>query len=344
MKRKFQVLLLLILLMISIINIVPKVSARLFQVKELSIHLVTKLTDCYGNIAGLTNFEVPKGCDNNDTPQYIGQNSGAIEWIVFNLSSRFVVDHIQAVWKNYPGSGHIDVWTGSSWVNYKNYTYSGVNSNQTITLDHNFLTTKLRLYMSGPFESVSYAGFAEIWVYGDNPPSDFSISLSKSTLGIHLNTEGSVIISISGKEGFTGRVNLTASSSDSHATVICAPIILIVNITPSECSISADATGHYTITFTGTNVTIGQTHSITLSLIVTIVDYTPIWFIILLLLFAFIVLFIVGFFERFAMVGAGLVSAIIAVLSWTWTDSIYVPAVFVLLMTLCIGLAMTKKK
>lgn len=63
----------------------------------------------------------------------------------------------------------------------------------------------------------------------------------------------------------------------------------------------------------------------------------------ILLILAFIVLLIIGFFERFAMVGAAIVCAIIAVLGWTWTGAIYVPAIFILLMAVCIGLAATRK-
>lgn len=65
---------------------------------------------------------------------------------------------------------------------------------------------------------------------------------------------------------------------------------------------------------------------------------------IILLIFSLIFLFIIGFIERFAMVGAALVSFIIGILSWTWTGEPYVPAIFTFLGAVCIGLAITQKK
>ena len=64
---------------------------------------------------------------------------------------------------------------------------------------------------------------------------------------------------------------------------------------------------------------------------------------ILFLVIAFVVLLVLGFYERMAMVGAAIVSAIIVVLAWTWTGAIYISAVFLIMMAVCIGLSITKR-
>lgn len=73
-------------------------------------------------------------------------------------------------------------------------------------------------------------------------------------------------------------------------------------------------------------------------------NFALILVIISLLVIAFISLFLIGFFEKFAMVGAALVSFIIGILSWTWIGEPYVPAIFTFLGAVCIGLAITQKK
>lgn len=353
MNNKIKILLILFLLIIFLTNIFFSQNglANMGQkIQPQSIGIISKSNDCYvsnGVIPLGPTYNVTNLCDNNVTSQTLYSGSNFPHYFVVNLTKRFLVDHLAINWGNYPFNGHIDVWTGSSFIAYSNFTNSGTGTNQTITLNSQYVTQKIRLWASTDKNGNipdNYFGAYEVWFYGDLPPKDFSINSSQTTLSLVLNTDNQVIISVSGKENFTGKVNLTISLSNSHASAICSPIVLVINITSSYCTISADAPGHYTITFIGTNTTINKTHSINLTLIVTVKDYTPIWFTIILLIFAFIVLFVVGFFERFAMVGAGLVSAIIAVLSWSWTGEIFIPAVFTLMLAVCIGLAMTKKK
>lgn len=63
----------------------------------------------------------------------------------------------------------------------------------------------------------------------------------------------------------------------------------------------------------------------------------------ILLLFVLTILFIAGFIERFAMVGAAIDSFIIAILAFTWTKTEWASALFVILGAVCIGFAITKK-
>jgi len=60
-------------------------------------------------------------------------------------------------------------------------------------------------------------------------------------------------------------------------------------------------------------------------------------------LFVFMFLFIVGLFERFAMVMAAIVSVFIALELWLLTSSPILSALFIFITALCIGLAITEK-
>jgi hypothetical protein len=90
----------------------------------------------------------------------------------------------------------------------------------------------------------------------------------------------------------------------------------------------------------GSSFITGEIKTFTLTVQPTL-DANTIVFLLLIISFAF--LFIVGFFERFAMVGAALVCAIIAIQGWIWTENVFVSAIFIFMMAVCIGLAINKK-
>jgi len=70
----------------------------------------------------------------------------------------------------------------------------------------------------------------------------------------------------------------------------------------------------------------------------------PTELLILILLFAmFIFLFVVGLYNRFVMVGASIVSVFLAIQTFTMTENIVLPAFFIFIMAVCIGLSITKK-
>lgn len=60
-------------------------------------------------------------------------------------------------------------------------------------------------------------------------------------------------------------------------------------------------------------------------------------------LFIFMFLFLVGLKERFAMIGAALVSGFIAIEIWELTASLILPAIFVFVSAICIGITITTR-
>jgi len=62
------------------------------------------------------------------------------------------------------------------------------------------------------------------------------------------------------------------------------------------------------------------------------------------LVFTFSFLFMIGLRERFAMIAAAIVSVFMALRIGIMTDSPYLFALFIFIMALCIGIAITKKK
>lgn len=63
-------------------------------------------------------------------------------------------------------------------------------------------------------------------------------------------------------------------------------------------------------------------------------------FIILFVLFIF--MFIVGLYNRFVMIGSGIVSVFLAIQSWIITESPFIPAFFIFITAICIGYSFTK--
>jgi hypothetical protein len=71
-------------------------------------------------------------------------------------------------------------------------------------------------------------------------------------------------------------------------------------------------------------------------------DMTPI-ILIMLLFAAFVILLIFGLIERFAMVGAAIVAFFIAIESWVITTNVVLPAMFVFIGVVCIGVSITRR-
>jgi PKD repeat protein len=122
--------------------------------------------------------------------------------------------------------------------------------------------------ITGTSNSLSHSSSVSVTVQG---ASDFSLSASPSSIGVHRTTSGTVTLTLTSLNGFNGTVNLsvTVSRSGLRTTLSSAS----VNLTPGGTSndlltIHAGRrapTGTYTVTITATSGTIRHTTTITVN-------------------------------------------------------------------------------
>jgi hypothetical protein len=184
------------------------------------------------------------------------------------------------------------------------------------------------------FGSDSRSNYASsgIWLSpvesGDSYPSMISINYGNTTLTrtislIQLQTPTGIVI-------WSRNIALTSGSS----------FAVIPNFSIQT------VTGNWTIslTLTGNNTGTPFISSLVINLVSSATSILDMNLIILILLFiAFVILLIFGLIERFAMVGASLVSVFIAIETWVITTNPVVPAIFIFITAICATYAITKK-
>lgn len=353
MKRFYSLLILSVFLFPVIVLSLP-VNAFLspVQIKTLDIPLSYK-TDCYAEGSSFGGIAA-HACDHNWTNTYITSTewvSGNVwpHWIVINLTNPGRISSITMnTGDDIANSGRFQIWAGS-WVTYKNWTNTDfpVRTNNTVSLDTlSPVTSSFRVY--GVSGSTNYMTAGEIGPNTPPPSLDFSIKSSSSSLTFQSNDVAHETISANGINGFTGNVSISASSSmfgNIGVTVVCFPSKIKVNVSTSDCVFNSMFAGQFNVTITGTNSTIIKTHSVYISVIVTgRADNSLLILTFLLLLFAFVFLFIYGFVERFSMLGAAIVAMVIAIEGVLLTNDLFVPTIFILLMTVCITISITRKQ
>lgn len=121
---------------------------------------------CYASSQLNGSFPGSKACDNSNddsTGAWIAAGS-TNEWVILNLTTTYDIKNVTIRVGNYPFNGHIDVWTGSSWLAYKNFTEPATNSNTTYQLDHVFRGDRLRVFETTT--SKTNVGIVELWPQG----------------------------------------------------------------------------------------------------------------------------------------------------------------------------------
>lgn len=142
----------------------------------LVVHAIPKKTDCYSDKTPAIG-SVSLACDQNDSARVFWSDTSLPVTVYYNLTATFLVDHV-AVWEGYASSGHIDVWSGSSWITMANYTIVGTFQNVTVTLGHQYVTSRLRDVITG---GTTYVDRFEEWFYGDFPPVVIASKLSTAS-------------------------------------------------------------------------------------------------------------------------------------------------------------------
>src|SRR5438309_2580312 len=100
---------------------------------------------------------------------------------------------------------------------------------------------------------------------------DFSLSANPASVSFGIGQFASSTISLSSIGGFAGAVNLTAASVPSGITTSCVPSSLTGNGT-STCTLTANNTGTYAVTISGTSGTL--VHSTTIDVLLLEPDFS----------------------------------------------------------------------
>src|SRR5205807_2341601 len=90
---------------------------------------------------------------------------------------------------------------------------------------------------------------------------DFSLTASPNSVSFVVNNSATSTIALHSIGGFSGNVNLTATSSPAGLSTSCSPAIL-VGSQSSICTVNSTTISSYTVTFTGTSGNLVHTASV----------------------------------------------------------------------------------
>ncbi|TMI21894.1 hypothetical protein E6H31_04725 [Candidatus Bathyarchaeota archaeon] len=144
-------------------------------------------------------------------------------------------------------------------------------STLTVSTSSSTPTGTYMITVTGTGGSVSHSGTYTLTVTAP-PPGDFSISASPTSLTIHRTASGSVTITVSSLNGFTGTVSLSATpvtgvTETFNPTSVNVPANGSASATLTFQGSSGDSRGTFTITVTGTSGSLSHSTTVTLTIL-----------------------------------------------------------------------------
>jgi len=145
------------------------------------------------------------------------------------------------------------------------------SSTLTISTSTSTPTGTYTITVTGTGGSVSHSGTYTLTVTAP-PPGDFSISASPTSLTIHRTASGSVTITVTSLNGFTGTVSLSATpvagvTETFNPTSVNVPANGSASATLTFQGSSGDSRGTFTVTVTGTSGSLSHSTTVTLTIL-----------------------------------------------------------------------------
>ena len=145
----------------------------------------------------------------------------------------------------------------SALASQTSYSSTKIDIQGFVNWDPDHLTTGWHSYNGWEIHSVT------AWRLSGQ--QDFSISTNPSSVSFAAGTSGSFTTTVSSRNGFTGTVNLSTSTSPSGLTASCSPSSISGGSGTSTCTLNSSTQGSYTVTVTGTSGSLVHSTSVSIS-------------------------------------------------------------------------------
>jgi hypothetical protein len=145
---------------------------------------------------------------------------------------------------------------------------TGGNSTLTFTASNTATLGTVTVTVTGTSGTLTHSTTISLTITSNAPAPDFTISVSPTSLSVTRGTSGSYTVTITGKNGFSGTVNLSVSGVPGRVTATFNPTTITGSGT-STLTVAVNrraTTGTRTLTITGTSGSLS--HSTTASLVI----------------------------------------------------------------------------